>query len=439
MNCQECNGQLLALTENLLDDSEAQAIREHLADCPECQAERDATSNLQGRLIRFGESAPDADITQSVMDRITVRQIELVRSFSFSRRIQVLAAAAIAASVLIGLAWTVLYVGPAHATAAEVLANGVAAASKLKSIYIKCRMRTLPRDNFAYIDLKHDFVDVELWKQFQPLKWRIEKSGRVAAMDSQKTVMVIDDKYGVKLDVPAPEPFDTGWLQRLAAIKNMISSDLTAASLPSHSTTLKRIDDATDSSHETISVQIGMNAKVGDYLKNTFLDMSNTRREYTFDRETGRLEAAKWFCQDKGKEVLVLDIVEIKYDPTIEDSKFELNIPEDIAWGTEPQRLPDNEKYEKMTPADTTKAFFDACSKRDWDEAVKFFSPLNDLVKQNLGGLKVVKIGEPFQVWPYAGWFVPYEIQLSDGTVRKWNLAVRNDNPAKRYVVDGGI
>ncbi len=439
MNCQECNEQLIALTENLLDDSEAQAIREHLADCPECRAEQEATSNLQSRLIRLGESPFHADISQSVMDRISDKQVKLARRLSFNRRIQVVAAAAIAASVLIGLAWTVFYVGPAHATAAEVLANGIEAASNLKSVYIKCRMRTLPRDNFAYIDLKHEFVDVELWEQYHPLKWRIEKSGRVAAMDGHKTVMVIDDKYGFKLDVPAPEPFDTGWLHRLAAIRDMLSSDLTAASLPSHSITLKRIDEPTDSPHETINVQVDMNAKVGDYLKNTFLDMSDTRREYTFDRKTGRLESAKWFCRDNGKEVLVLEVVEIKYDPLIEDSQFELKIPEDIAWSAEPQRLPDNEKYEKLTPADTARAFFDACSKHDWNEAAKFFSPLNDNIKQHLGGLTVTRLGEPFQVWPYGGWFVPYEIRLTDGTVRKWNLAVRNDNPAKRYVVDGGI
>lgn len=49
------------------------------------------------------------------------------------------------------------------------------------------------------------------------------------------------------------------------------------------------------------------------------------------------------------------------------------------------------------------------------------------------------KLGEPFEAWPYGGWFVPYEIRLPNGDVRKWNLAVRNDNPAHRYVVDGGL
>ena len=118
-----------------------------------------------------------------------------------------------------------LQYGPttASATEAELLARGVQAASNLKSIYLKCRMRTDTRDNFEFLDLKHEFVDVELWKQFgPPLKWRIEKPGRVAAMNGRETVMLIDNRTGVKLEVAAPSAFDTEWLHRLAAVDGML-------------------------------------------------------------------------------------------------------------------------------------------------------------------------------------------------------------------------
>ena len=51
----------------------------------------------------------------------------------------------------------------------------------------------------------------------------------------------------------------------------------------------------------------------------------------------------------------------------------------------------------------------------------------------------IVEIGEPFRSGSYPGWFVPYEIKLWTGETRKFNLAVRNDNPARRYIVDGGF
>ena len=37
------------------------------------------------------------------------------------------------------------------------------------------------------------------------------------------------------------------------------------------------------------------------------------------------------------------------------------------------------------------------------------------------------------------GVFVPYEIRLKDGTVRKWQLAIRCDNPDKCWYFDGGL
>ncbi|UCG57848.1 MAG: hypothetical protein JSU70_23655, partial [Phycisphaerales bacterium] len=76
-----------------------------------------------------------------------------------------------------------------------------------------------------------------------------------------------------------------------------------------------------------------------------------------------------------------------------------------------------------------------------WDEFLKFWSAsaVDERIKNHLGGLEIISIGEPFKSGRYPGWFIPYEIKLSSGGVRKHNLAVRNDNPAKRYVVDGGI
>jgi hypothetical protein len=175
-------------------------------------------------------------------------------------------------------------------------------------------------------------------------------------------------------------------------------------------------------------------------LKNKFLDSSDTRREYTFDRATGRLVNAKFYVQSGGEEVLVLEVAKIEYNPAIEDSKFELQAPADVVWHQEPQRLPDNEKYEKMTPREAAQAFFEACSKRDWDEVARLSPvPFTDEIKQYLGGLEIITLGEPFQAKPYPGWFVPYEIRFADGKVRKHNLAMRNDNPAKRFVFDGGL
>jgi hypothetical protein len=110
--------------------------------------------------------------------------------------------------------------------------------------------------------------------------------------------------------------------------------------------------------------------------------------------------------------------------------------------------LPNNENYASITAEQATRTFLEACSRKDWDEAGKFMSYLDERMKAYLGGLKIVNVGESFtaEKYPgglapkdYPGRFVPYEIELIDGSVKKWNLAVRKDNQAGRWQVDGGI
>jgi hypothetical protein len=106
---------------------------------------------------------------------------------------------------------------------------------------------------------------------------------------------------------------------------------------------------------------------------------------------------------------------------------------------TEIKILPDNAKYEKMTPKQAAEAFFKACAEKNWDEVLKFW-PMSGMderferMKEYLGGLEIVSIGEPYQSGNYPGWYVPYEIKLPP---QEFNVRVSNANPAKRCVVTG--
>jgi len=54
-------------------------------------------------------------------------------------------------------------------------------------------------------------------------------------------------------------------------------------------------------------------------------------------------------------------------------------------------------------------------------------------------GLTVINIGEVFTSRMYPGVFVPYEIRLSNGEIRKHNLALKTDAQTGRWHVDGGL
>ena len=127
------------------------------------------------------------------------------------------------------------------------------------------------------------------------------------------------------------------------------------------------------------------------------------------------------------------------------DSKMHLQ--EEAKWSNEPVLLPDNDKYAKMSAQEAVKAFYEAFSKLDWSEMRKFmpYSELKgmkgeieeatksgiDVQKQ----LPVVEVGESF----WSAEQSAYLVKCRESRIKKFNLAVRNDNPAKRYVVDGGF
>ncbi|HEX7619475.1 MAG TPA: hypothetical protein VF480_12255, partial [Verrucomicrobiae bacterium] len=125
------------------------------------------------------------------------------------------------------------------------------------------------------------------------------------------------------------------------------------------------------------------------------------------------------------------------------------------------------------TPAQVAQTFFDLCALENWAEAGKYWQtdPRNknsvasfpDSFKQRYGGLQIVSAGKPFkarlniaaliELQPNlrsqfksatgdieaSSVFVPYEMRLKDGSIRKWQLSIRCDNPEHRWYYDGGM
>ncbi len=328
----------------------------------------------------------------------------------------------------------------AKLSAATVMAKGSEAASDVTSVHIRAKMRTPPNDNFANIT-GNQLVPVEIWKEFGSKgRWRVEKPGRVIVMDGTSTTGLMRPNIAFKLPTPSPAGFDTGWFHRIASVKSNLSDDLRSALATDGELKLVEQKDEKDSGRVTVVVDIRSKLKDDDYLKNKFIMDSDNRRTYHFDRKSRRLEGLEIHLREKEGDTLIFEITEIEYNQPIDPKVFTLELPDDVVFYEEPKVLPDNEKYARMTPKEAARAFFEACAQEDWDEYTKFDGlPPNDKMKQYLGGLEIVQLGEPFRSEGYSGWYVPYEIKLKSGHVKKFNLALRKDNPAKRFILDGGL
>jgi hypothetical protein len=441
MNCAECRDNLIACAEGLLKRGEEQECRAHLEACAECRAEYEAMAGLQRRLIARGQAAAGVGIAGPVMTRLRREQFKIERETFMSKLLNHrwglgLGAAACVAAIL---AVVLLTMPGAQAQASAVLVKGAQAAAKLTSIHLRGQLRTYPQDNFSAIVPDQGFAAIELWKQFEPeLKWRVEKPGRVAVMDGQSAVLYIKPgNFGTKYPHPTPSAFDTEWLQRIANLGNTISNELRNAKAKGWQLSVAAETAADGRSKSVVTVMAKSGLPDNDYLKNSFLDSADTRRVYRFDDRSEMLEAAQIYLERASGETLIFDLSQIDCNQPIDPGVWKLELPADVSWAQlEPPRLANNEQYASMTAEQAARAFFEACGRKDWDEAGKFMSPITDGIKEYLGGLEIVSLGDSFSSVAYAGRFVPYEIKLQ-AHAQVFNVRVSNNNAAKRYVVTG--
>lgn len=334
---------------------------------------------------------------------------------------------------------------PTASAAQQILTDAIKAVSDIHSVYIKAKMRTLPQDNFAYIGLALDFVPLKMWKRIDEnglLKWRIEKPLRVVAMDGKEATLLIRQTYASRGRCPNFECYDVDWCGRLMNVENLLDSELQKAKQRPDSELCLRHENINGKDKLVLEIEtLAQGDYTNDYIKNKFIFTSDNMRVYHFDAETKLLEGFEIYVHSGDKDVLVFETTDIQYNPEINDNLFTLELPKDIVWNIEPQVLPDNEKYAQMGPKETAQAFFKACAEENWDEFLKYWSmsKADERIKRYLGGLEIISLGEPFKSGRYPGWLVPYEVKLKYGEIKKHNLAVRNDNPAKRYIIDGGI
>ncbi len=440
MNCAECRDLLIACLEGLLEPERSQACHAHLQDCAGCRAEYAAVTRLQQRLVARGQV--DVCVVEPVMQRIhrTQRERTSIMSKIFRSRWGFGLSAATGVAAVIAL---VVWASPrTQATAGDVMAHGARAAAKITSIHFRGQMRTAPQDNFAAIMPDHELVPIELWKEFTPeLKWRVEKPGRVAVMDGQSTVLFIRSVNAAMKVQASNSAFDTQWLHQMANLSDTLEAELRAIKAHGWAVTLghRQGNDGRPKSAITIEAKSGL--PDSDYLKNKFFMTADTRRSYVFDDKTELLESVEVYMHGPTGDRLILEIDAIEYNQPFSPGVFQLGLPADVAWHQEPSAQPADDKIAGMTAEQAARTFFEACSQQDWDQLAKFWPlAVNDQIKQHLGGLEIVSIGASFtSAASGTAQFVPYEIKLRNGQVKKWNLALKKDARTGRWFVDGGI
>lgn len=367
------------------------------------------------------------------------------------RRFRVLGVSgAMAAAVALFFVGGLWFAQPAEAQkAAEVLAKGAEAVPEPSTVHLTAKVRIPPGDWFESIDADQELVPVQVWRQFgdRP-RCRLEKSDMIEVMDDTAVTLFAPPHRAWKQQPVNNERMDNYplTLLQLARVRDMLDSELRDAIAKGWD--LKLSHETTPGGQKQLLVTVEAKTKwpMGSFGRDTGFDSSDMRRVYRFDAATQQLVGLDFYLHRPAGDVLVLTLEQIEYGKPIEPALFTLTLPEDVdvvdyrnLKKLEP--LPDNETYEKMTPKEAAQAFFEACAKEDWAEVEKFsIMPPTASFRKDYGGLQIIRIGEPFRVeGTYKGWFIPFEIKLTTGEIKKWNLAMYKHRNAKRYIEDGGL
>lgn len=303
---------------------------------------------------------------------------------------------------------------------------------KSRSFRLEMNVRTLPQENFSYIDAEVPFVPHRMWVEPGSGRWRLEKAGRIALSDGERILMwspEINSGFIMRPGSGAIEDFAT----LLDPYTLLLREELNFAERRNASYS-KQVGP------ETITLTVEAPAEgdfSNDYLSGTSIDESDTRREYRFDRTTGRLIGLKIEQTDGKTPVTIAELQRIVYDIPLSDTLFRAY--DGIEW-IDLTKPVGGVHFAAIAPEEAARKLFAAM--QTWDTEILaeglVYYPL-DLMKERYAGCRLLETQPAFRSGQYAGVFVPCRVKMSDGRIEKIVLALRNDNPTGSWVADGGL
>jgi hypothetical protein len=260
-------------------------------------------------------------------------------------------------------------------------------------------------------------------------------------MDGASTAMFVKSFNSAWKGPAMTGPAATNWLQEIANISNTITNDLNNATAKGWNMSLTTKTGTNGRRKDIVTIEAKSNVPANDYVKNTLIETCDSRRVYIFDDSSELLESAQIYLHTASGDKLIFTLDQIDYNQPIDTNEWTLTLPADVSW-YQPQKpmLTNNAYYAFMTAEQAARAFFEACSRNDWDEAGKFVweSPINRFTKERYGGLEIISIGTAFTSTAFDGQFVPYVINLKNRGVSKWNLTLQKDKATGRWFLGGG-
>ena len=447
MNCIEANEKMAGLFDDSVSQETKEELFAHFRDCSDCRTLYEEMSKAMAELKPRVSVNASRNLHAGIMDQVlkSGNPYQARRGRILPMLTPVWKKVAAIAAILVVLFILIPVFNRSGAfqikasAATTLLKNSMHALSDIKSMYMEFEVRTLEGDNFEYIDRNSDFVEHKIWAAYgDTARWRIEKPGRTVVMDG-KNQFLYTSESGIAIK-SGPDAGYVEWMKILLDPVEILRKEKAFASG-------EKGTYAISENGNTIVLTVHAKA-LGDfrntYALNKSIPESNTRRVYTFEKPTSLLKSFEMYIESAGKETKILEVKTIKYNEPVEQAVFTITLPAGTNWVTA-KEIYKQAGIAGITGEEAAKMFFNACHNEDWKTVRQLipglmnFVQMEFIVKAEYGGLTVISIGKPFKSGRYPGEFVPYTIRKKTGSIKTHKLAVRNDNPEKKWTVDGGF
>jgi outer membrane lipoprotein-sorting protein len=449
MECNKCKNEMYNLFDPDADQKLVADLKEHLLRCSGCSNDYRDMQNVISMLKPKQLPNTPFLLKHGIINHLSKEENKMTNKFSKAIKLnstvkKVMAIAAVLALLMLIIPFVGkngVFMNNTAKAANTLIENSIRASRLIKSMVIKLKVRTLAHDNFALVGTEYNMVEHTIWKTFEkPEKWRVDKGERIVVFDGTYQYLWLP-----KLGSAIKGDKNANFIEDFKVLLNPESILTKEQSNSKEQDSKFKLEDKDGELHMTIISKCRGNF-INDYRKNKTLEESDRRREYNFDKTTKLLKGLKIYTIEGTKETLILEIEKIDYDVHIDPSIFVINLPQGVEWKELTDNYCVNETYKNATSKKAAELFFEGMAKKDWESLKEVWSALKmssdekaTKIESYYGGLTILKIGEPFKSGLFPGEFVPYEIKLSTGEIRKMNLALRKDNPAKIWVIDGGL
>jgi hypothetical protein len=378
-------------------------------------SDRPAPTDLQRRL--------DAAIPGSFGRPRTVRIAEGVIAMTKWGMI-----AAVPAVLALWFVSTII-LGPTTPVAfAGVLEPVVAGTSDAALVHYILHRLTREGEDFSFVELDGPGLTVDVWVEApqpagEPVRYRMAKSDRVVAYDGKQTLLHMtktNEAYRYEgINTRGAALWPAGWISELRerpgeGVKQLLYEEVEGEARLVYS------EPGADTSPLP-------KAFLGDYDRET---------ELRWSLDTHALTGMKIWILVGGKRVLYSELLAIEYLPVVEPEWFEIALSDNVRFGGVKEGTP---AENALGPADVARGLFEAAQRKDQHFLETYVtSPAAVDWAMQAPPFEILYIGEPFRTGRYVGVYVPYKIRV-DGEIREWQVALRNDNPERRWVLDGGI